>query len=170
MKLKRLILLLVILPTFGFVGRSQSIPSVVVDGILEKPRVLAPHLLVFIDRVVTFKLMNNTKSPVVVFGSEVEGKLEPVRYRLWNNKKLNAWEYPTRLGKAIPWKEVSSTYKKERRLQPGEELHFYGYFSSESDCDQTYRVTVQIRIGKSKKTQEIVSEDISLGPCKTPPN
>lgn len=148
--------------------QSQTVPTVSVSEIKAKTPVMEPHLLKVIDREIILKLSNATQEPVVVYGADLKGVLQPVRYRLWFNKKTNRWEYPERSGKPVPWNKISSLYKHERILRPGEEILFSSFLSSTADCDQIYRFTVQVKVGKAKKPVEIVSGDVTVGTCERP--
>lgn len=166
MVMQKLLSLVVCLLALCISGIAQSLPRITVDEIREKKPIMEPHLLRLIDREVIYKLSNTTQKRIVVYGTEVEGALQPIRYRLWLNKRLNRWEYPERSGKPVPWKNISSLYKEERILEPGESLLFNGFLSATADCDQFYRVTVQVKLGRSKKTVEILSDDVTVGPCR----
>lgn len=164
--LKKIILLSCCLLIFVNVSHSQKLPQITNSEITEIKPFSIPHLTKIADRKVTFKLLNNTQYEITVFGSDIEGEFRPIRYLLTFNKKLNDWDYPTQNNRPVPWKEVSQTYKNEKILKPGESITFSSFFSSVSDCGILYKVTAQVKMHKSKKTQEIRSNEFMIEPCK----
>ena len=123
------------------------------------------HLSKYADRKVTFKLLNTSQKDIMIFGRNIEEGFNPTRYLLRLNKGQNKWEYPTPSGEPVKWNKVSSESKKVKILKPGEFITFTSYYSSEADCGQFFKVSVQIKIGKSKKTLELLSEQFETEPC-----
>jgi hypothetical protein len=164
--LYKLLFLSVFVLTSVSVVHSQNLPTIAVSEIKKIERYPIAHLGVYIDRKVIFKLSNPTGQRLVVFGTYVEGELNPIRYHLRFNKESKMWEYPTSDNKPLAWKRESFVNKHEKVLDPGDFLIFSSVRSSETDCGESYKVTVQVKIGKSKKTQEIVSEEFAMDLCK----
>jgi hypothetical protein len=163
--LKKIILFGFCLLIFVHIGHSQKLPQITVFDIAEVKPFLISHLSKIADKKVTFRLLNNTRQEMVVYGSDIEGTLLPIKYLLRFNQKLNRWEYPTRNNKPVPWNEVSPTYKVEKNLKPGEYITFSSFFSSESDCGTRFKITAHVRLNKSKKTREIRSNEFTIAPC-----
>jgi len=170
--MKRLIIINLLVIACSFLlqlnpTQAQALPQVVISSVEEVKPFPVPHLGEIRDRNITFKLLNNTEREIIVYGDhEKSGFLNPVRYRLYFNKKTNKWTYPNPENKPLPWKKEHPRYKVEKTLKPGEFLLFSSSFSSESDCGRSYKITVQVKLKKSRKAQEIRSEAIVMEPCK----
>jgi hypothetical protein len=126
------------------------------------------HFSGLVDWKVTFRLTNNLKLPLVVYGSRgavVEGKfyenkLNPSFYLLDYDKQTKVWTYPETNNKPLKWKKRSSLYKEKQILQPSEFIEFDIDFSTETDGGRLLKmVTYTTSDNKApKETQSTVFE------------
>lgn len=153
---------LVFTPTFY----TQEKLNITILEIIEIKSFPIVHMAKYADRKVTYQFLNTSQNKVTVFGSEHEEEFKPIRYLLRFNKSQDKWEYPTPNGEPVKWNGVSKLHKKERILNPGEFITFINYYSSETDCGQLYKISIQIEVGNSKRTQELLSDSYETEPCE----
>lgn len=142
------------LPRFSVV-RAQCIPSQPV-----------PHMAVYHDCEITLAITNTLDRSIVVYGSEFDQNFDPGKYRLFYNEESQTWEYPTSTKTAAKWESVSSRFKKERRLRPGESLEFSVTLSSNADKGRRFRMTAYVNLSGKGNPLEIVSDEFSSVSCK----
>lgn len=147
---------------------SQTVSNIKVDVVSVEPRTpfLNEHLSIYIDTRVNFKLVNTTNERLKLYGSDIDGVLQPVKYLLEFDKQSNEYLYPTRDNKPLDWEKVSLTYKKNRTLEPGESIEFVMEYASQTECGKHFKIAVYSKFGKSKEVKEIRSDDFFIGECK----
>ncbi len=164
--MKRVVFVLLSILCFIGIGSAQDGLSIkVLKKESIKPKQV-PHLFKIDDIAVKFILSNNTRQDVKIYGSMINGRLDPVRYLLSYSKEAQDWEYPNPANGPIPWKDVSVTYKHAKTIRPGDTLEFSRTFASQTDCATRFKITVQVSIGKSSKTREIRSQEFVIGLCE----
>jgi hypothetical protein len=99
---------------------------------------------------VTFRLLNESNKSLTVFGSEVEGRLDPTRYRLRLDTATGEWRYPANDGKSPTWESVSAARRTQLSLKPGESLTFSAVMSHDLDAGKPFKLAIWISTEGSK--------------------
>jgi len=123
-------------------------------------------MAVYHDCEITLAITNTLDRSIVVYGSEFDQNFDPGKYRLFYNEESQTWEYPTSTKTAAKWESVSSRFKKERRLRPGESLEFSVTLSSNADKGRRFRMTAYVNLSGKGNPLEIVSDEFSSVSCK----
>src|SRR5215211_1683443 len=76
------------------------------------------------NRRVVFRMVNESKKPVIVYGFRYEGGFDPTGYLITLDKSTGGWAYPTSDNRAISWSERSREFKSTYVLLPGKSLTF----------------------------------------------
>jgi len=155
---KLTILLLTSFIIFGIVfqGMAQNkLPTLEVLKISEIDKVT--HYYWSVNREIRLKLTNSTDSPILVYGRSIEGKFY-LTGRFWTIDEQSREVKSSDPEKKAIIEIGSSKYTARKTLPPGESLVFSEFTFNTDDCRFTNRSQVLVNIGKSKKSQPIVTD------------
>lgn len=121
-----------------------------------------------IDCKVYYRLVNESKVPVVLYGTTYDGNFRPGGYFLKYDEKTGTFKYPTPDNKPLEWKKRGSLGKETFILCPGASIEFDNLFSSETDSKYQYKITSFISYKINEDPTEIVSPEFRIENAKYP--
>lgn len=73
---------------------------------------------------VNYKIVNSSKTTIVIYGLKREGVFEPTGDVVEFNKETNTWVYKTENKKPTQWDELPEERREELSLGPGQAIEF----------------------------------------------
>lgn len=141
-------------------GPAQERPPVLVTVVrLQKFRNTGHHPEN--NRRVTFRLVNQSRTPLVVFGFKYDGGFEPTGYIITFDANRGEWVYPTNDNHPVNWSDTAREFKETLVLSPGKSITFTAEMS-QLEVGGRFRRTVYIASEKSKEPAEVRSEQFVL--------
>ncbi len=141
-------------------GTAQETPSVELSVVrLEKLRNTGHHPEN--NRKVTFRLVNQSRTRIVLFGTKYQGGFEPTGYLITFDRSSGEWLYPTNNSRPVSWSETAREFKDKLILRPGESMRFIAEMS-QPEVGGRFKRTVYIALEKDKKPLEVRSAEFIL--------
>lgn len=155
-----LLAMLLMYPGLNDGGTAQERPSVLVSVVrMQKFRNTGHHPEN--NRRVTFRLVNQSRAPLVVFGFKYDGGFEPTGHVITFDGNRGEWVYPTNDNHPVNWSETAREFKETLVLRPGKSITFAAEMS-QLEVGGRFRRTVYIASEKGKEPVEVRSEQFVL--------
>ena len=113
------------------------------------------------NRRVVFRMVNESKRPMIVYGFRYEDGFDPTGYLIALDKGTGGWAYPTRDNRPIGWSARSSEFKSTYVLLPGKSLTFDAEMSV-LEAGGHFKRTVYASFSRDDEPCEIQSGEFVL--------
>lgn len=113
------------------------------------------------NRRVTFRMVNGTTKPVIVYGFRYEDGFDPTGYLIVLDKRKGEWTYPTGDNRPVSWNERSGEFKDKYTLLPGKAVTFDAEMSR-LEVGEYFKRTVYVAFNDGEEPCEIRSEEFVL--------
>lgn len=113
------------------------------------------------NRRVTFRLINQAKTPLLIYGFKYDGEFEPTGYLIAFDANRGEWVYPTNNNRPIEWNETAKEFKETITLRPGGSLKFTAEMS-QLEVGGRFKRTVYVASEKDQGPTEVRSEEFVL--------
>lgn len=110
---------------------------------------------------VTFRMVNKTTSPLVVFGFKYEGGFDPTGYIISFDRVKGEWTYPTHDNRPVSWSERAGEFKQTIILPPNGAITFNAEMS-QREVGGHFKRTAYIASGDGEEACEVSSEEFVL--------
>jgi len=113
------------------------------------------------NRRVIFRMVNESKKPVTIYGFRYEGGFDPTGYLIALDKSTGEWAYPTGDNRPITWSKQSREFKSTYILAPGKVLTFDAEMSV-LEAGGRFKRTVYASFSRNDEPCEVQSEEFVL--------
>ncbi len=113
------------------------------------------------NRRVIFRLTNQSKIPVLIYGFKYDGGFEPTGYLITVDRSSGEWLYPTNNNRPVSWSETAKEFKDSLVLRPGESMRFTAEMS-QLEVGGRFKRTVYVASQKDEEPMEVRSEEFVL--------
>lgn len=113
------------------------------------------------NRRVTFRMINETSKPIIVFGFKDDMGFDPTGYLIVLDSSKGEWSYPTGDNLPVRWSERSDLDKGEYVLRPGEAINFIAEMSK-FEVGKHFKRTAYVSFNSDREPSEIKSEEFIL--------
>jgi|GEM_PF-3419656 len=141
-------------------GTAQETPPVVISVVrMQKFRNRGHHPEN--NRRVTFRLSNQSKNTLLVYGFKYDGEFEPTGYLIAFDSDRGEWVYPTSNNRPVEWNETAKESNETIRLRPGDSIKFTAEMS-QLEVGGRFKRTVYVAWEKYQKPIEVRSAEFIL--------
>jgi hypothetical protein len=113
------------------------------------------------NRRVIFRLINQSKNPLLIYGFKYDGEFEPTGYLIAFDANRGEWVYPTNDNHPVNWTETAREFKETLVLRPGTSITFTAEMS-QLEVGGRFLRTVYIASEKGEDPVEVRSEQFVL--------
>ena len=113
------------------------------------------------NRRVIFRMVNESKKPVIIYGFRYEDGFDPTGYLIAQDKSTGGWAYPTGDNRPISWSERSKEFKSRFILPSGKSLTFDAEMSA-LEAGGRFKRTVYASYDENNEPCEVQSEAFIL--------
>ena len=113
------------------------------------------------NRRVTFRLSNQSKDTLLVYGFKFDGEFDPTGYLISFDSGRGEWVYPTSNNQPVEWNATAKESKETIRVRPGDSIKFTAEMTQQ-EVGRRFKRTVYVSWEKNQEPIEVRSEDFIL--------